>query len=188
MRNQSEEESDDPMMEGYSGVSSRYQKPADAEFARFILEMEEEIKARVLHLEGYYEDRDGKLVKFGDPLLNAEGTRFANRQMRHFAGKTPALANMEGDRIAKFVLYHDRMVRHCLLSNIRNFSPQAGCLLPTSTLKEVKSTIIDIGYLNLTRSDEDLERQRMYRSHNVTESHQYDNAPLDRKRHGISMW
>jgi len=72
-----------------------------------------------------------------------------------------------------------------MLSNLVKFSP-TGRKLPISTIAEVKATIVDPGYLNLTRSDDDIERHKIYDSHNVRETHQYDNNPQN-KRHGIGL-
>jgi hypothetical protein len=176
----------DDESDGYRSATSFYQKPTDAEFARYMLENEDNIKQRVLHLQGWYQDENGTLRQVGEPLLNEEGVRFANRQMRHFTGKYGALANMDESRISKFTLYHDKMIRRCLLTSLKHYSPN-GRMLPISTISEVKATIVDPGYLNLTRSSEDLERQRVYKSHNVVESHQYDNTPPEKKRRGI-VW
>lgn len=147
---------------------SLYQRQ-DSEITKFLLEMESIIQHKLLHYQGKYFDKEqGKIVtiyKDDERMINDKGLEFANRQFRHYLHKSAALANLTAKQVSELVLdYSSRLRRHLLHQRI-NYG-----LKSIAAIDEIKNDIVELAFLNLTRSIDDKERGFINQARRVVET------------------
>lgn len=156
-------------------------RPQETEITKYLLDMEEVIQFKLMYYQGYVfnreEDRWIKVIENQDQMLNEKGVHYAQRQFRHFLYKGAALANLTKEQVSNIIIPYASRVRAHLLHNLGNYGVNS-----IATVDEVKNDIVEMAYLNLTRSIDDKQRKYIRDGTTVVEHRTYAETPPDKKK------
>lgn len=160
-------------------VNKSYYDGQDSEITKYLLEMEKVIQSLLLHYSGYVFDPYTGKGTYNPKLklMNTAGVQYANRKMRLYLHKGGALANLNKQQIESQIMHFSSRVRQDLLHFREEFDIHS-----IATIREVKNDIVDLAFLQLSRSLDDKERQYINDSRKVVEHRQFADTTPDKKK------